>query len=358
MSIPQVNINNQKKELESNFMNFNLDFNNKKYIFSLYDIGNDSFKIIAKESLDSNEDVISLNKYFIILKFEELKILHKYFKMFDNFEQVKINIMDLHKANFIKIVEAKENELSLNFDLKIVGNESMIINLTKMENNINDINENISYIFKCYTQQKQEIKELKNTIKEMNNIISNLIERIENLDNKSIKSTKSKIIKNEQELMLLYNAISPQKNNLSLELLYNSEKDGENAEKFKNSYLNKNDILILIQTKKDKRFGGYVHEKFKNIEGYEMKDSKAFLFNLNKMKIYKAKEGKIVIWNNDGNSMDFGYGTDLRIFHNFLSKQNYTFPTKSDFDYDENYSLNDEKYFDIKYLELYQVNIN
>ena len=355
MSIPQVNYINKKNSFESNFMEFNLEFNNKKYIFSLYDIGNDSLKIIAKESLDNNEDVISLNKYFIILKFEELKILHKYFKMFDSFEQVKINIMDLYKANSIKIVEAKENELSLIFDLKIVGNESMIINLTKIENDIKDINENMSYIFKCYKQQKQEIKELKNTIKDMNTIIVNLIERIENLEN---KSPKSKIIKNNQELMLLYNAISPQSNNLSLELLYNSEKDGENAEKFKNSYLNKNDILIIIQTKKDKRFGGYVHEKFQDIEGYEMKDSKAFLFNLNKMKIYKAKEGKIVIWNNDGNSMDFGYGTDLRIFHNFLSKQNYTLPIKSDFDYDENYALNDEKNFEIKYLELYKVNIN
>ena len=355
MSNNQINFNENKISLETKFMEFNLEFNNNKYIFSLYDIGNNSLKIIAKESFDNNEDAISLNKYFIILKFEELKILHKYFKMFDNFEQVKMNIMDLYEANSIKIVEAKENELSLNFDLKIVGNESMIINLTKMENDMNDINENMSYIFKCYNQQKQEIKELKNTIKDMNATISNLIERIENLEN---KSTKSKIIKNDKEKMLLYKAISPQPYNISLQLLYNSEKDGENAEKFKNSYLNKNDILILIQTKKDKRFGGYVHEKFKNIEGYEMKDSKAFLFNLNKMKIYKAKEGKIVIWNNDGNSMDFGYGTDLRIFHNFLSKQNYTFPSKSDFDYDENYALNDEKNFDVKYLELYQVNIN
>ena len=355
MSTPGENFDIPKASLESYFMKFNLEFNDKKFIFSLYDIGNDSLKIIAEENMDNNEDIAPLNKYSIILNFEELKILHKYFKMFDTFEQTKYNIIDLYKANSIKIVEIKENELALNFDLKIVGNESMIINLTKIKN---DINEDMTYIFKCYNQQKNEIKELKNTIKDMNTTIANLIQRIEKLENQPDKLIKSNIIKNFQELALLFNTISPQSKNLSCQLLYSSEKDGENAEKFKNSYLNKNDILVLIETKKDKRFGGYAHEKFQDFEGFEMKDSKAFLFNLNKMKIYKSKEGAIAIWNNGGNSMDFGYGTDLRIYHNFFQEKNYTSPTTSDYNYDENFALNNEKFFEIKYLELFKVIIN
>lgn len=354
MSTLRTNFVEPNPNLGDNFLNFDLKFNDKIYSFSFYDIGNDSLQILAKENINNN-DIAPLNKYSIILQFKELQILHIYFNMFKTFEQVKNIIIALYNANSIKIIEIKENELSINFDLKIPGNESMIINLNKMKN---DINEDMSYIFKCYNQQKEEIKELKNTIKDMNTTISNLIKRIEVLENQSEKTFKSNIIKNNQELMLLYTNISPLSNNISLQLLYSSEKDGENSDKFKNSYLNKNDIIILIQTKKDKRFGGYAHEKFQNGEKFEMKDSKAFLFNLDKMKIYQSKGGASAIWNYDGKSMDFGSGTDLRIYHNFLHEKNYTMPSFNDYNYDEKYALNGEKFFEIKYLELFKVNIN
>ena len=354
MSTFKSNFFESKPNLGDNFLNFDLKFNEKIYSFSFYDIGNDSLQIIATENINNN-DIAPLNKYSIILQFRELKILHIYFNMFTTFEQVKNIIIGLYNKNSIKIIEIKENELSINFDLQIPGNESMIINLTKMKN---DINEDMSYIFKCYNQQKTEINELKNTIKDMSNTISNLIKRIEVLENKSEKSFKSNIIKNNQELMLLYSNISPLSTNISLQLLYSSEKDGENPEKFKNAYLNKNDIIILIQTQKDKRFGGYAHEKFQDTEKYEMKDTKAFLFNLDKMKIYQSKGGANAIWNYDGKSMDFGSGTDLRIFHNFLNEKNYTCPSKNDYNYDENYALNGERFFEIKFLELFKVNIN
>ena len=58
--------------------------------------------------------------------------------------------------------------------------------------------------------------------------------------------------------------------------------------------------------------------------------------------------------------MDFGNGTDLRIFHEFLTEKNYTKKdfTKSDYDYDEDYALNGEEYFQVKYLELYKIIFN
>ena len=198
----------------------------------------------------------------------------------------------------------------------------------------------------------------------MNNIITDLTKRISILEansgNKRIEIRNSNIIKSNEELMLLFNAISSNPNNLSLQLLYDSNIEGENSEKFKSSYLNKNDIIIFIKTKKDKRFGGYTHEAFKNIEGFEKKDLKAFLFNLDKMKIYKSKGGNNSIWNNNGNSMDFGEGTDLRISHNFFQndKNTYTNPCICDYDYDEKFALNGEKFFEIKYLELYKINFN
>jgi hypothetical protein len=41
-----------KNSEESLIINFNYEFNQKKYIFSLYDIGNDSIKIISRENDD------------------------------------------------------------------------------------------------------------------------------------------------------------------------------------------------------------------------------------------------------------------------------------------------------------------
>ena len=141
---------------------FDLEFNNKKYTFNLFDIGNDTLEILAKENFDENNEIIELNKYNIILQLEELK----------------------------------------------------------------------------------------NTINQMNNIITDLMKRISileaNSENKRIEIRNSNIIKSNEELRLLFNAISSNQNNLSLQLLYDSNIEGENSEKFKSSYINKNDIIIYI----------------------------------------------------------------------------------------------------------------
>ena len=74
------------------------------------------------------------------------------------------------------------------------------------------------------------------------------------------------------------------------------------------------------------------------------------------MKIYKSNGGPNSIWNYEGNSIDFGGGTDLRVFHEFFHKQNYTDQISTlDYNYDEEFALNGEKFFEVKYLEIYQV---
>ena len=52
------------------------------------------------------------------------------------------------------------------------------------------------------------------------------------------------------------------------------------------------------------------------------------------MKIYKSNGGPNSIWNYEGNSIDFGGGTDLRVFHEFFHKQNYTNQSTNDYNYD------------------------
>jgi hypothetical protein len=55
--------------------------------------------------------------------------------------------------------------------------------------------------------------------------------------------------------------------------------------------------------------------------------------------------------------MNFGTGTDLRIFHKFLSNECYTSQHNFDYNYHgETYALNGEKFFKVLILELYKVN--
>ena len=338
----------------------NLEKEQKKYIFYLYDMGDECFKIVLEEN----------EKYGIIIKFDELKLLNNHFEKFNTFEQAKNNIIELCKSNSIQIYEIRGEEISLKFELNKINNNEMIISLKKINF---DEKEEIALIKASLREKDKEINELKTKINNLEIIVSNLSKKIEFFESKpnnslinnpnSIIVENSNIIRSNKELKLLLNTIKPKDGNklLSLKLLYNSDIEGENEEKFKSCFIGKNDIIIFIETKEYKRFGGYAHEAFKDYEGFIQKDSNAFLFNLDKLKIYKykSKGGGYTIWNNDGNSMDFGGGVDLRIFYKFFSEKNYTSETSNDYEYsNEKYPLNGEKYFDIEFLELYQVIFN
>ena len=64
----------------------------KKYNIFLFDVGNDNLKILLEEN---NDNGLS-NIFNIILNFEELKNLHKYFLKFNSFEEVKLDMINLY----------------------------------------------------------------------------------------------------------------------------------------------------------------------------------------------------------------------------------------------------------------------
>ena len=74
----------------------------------------------------------------------------------------------------------------------------------------------------------------------------------------------------------------------------------------------------MIKTKTNKRFGGYAHESFRESKDFHVRDNKTFLFNLETFKIYKSKGSENTLWNYNDESIDFGRGIDLRIFHKFF----------------------------------------
>ena len=170
----------------------------------------------------------------------------------------------------------------------------------------------------------------------LNIIINNRNEAMLNiLDNSNIFKTKEEII------FLLENIT---KKECKIKLIYNSIIDGENEEKLINVYTEKKDLIFLVKTDKNNRFGGYTHECFEK-DIFEKRDKNAFLFNLNTKKIYYSKQNDKTIWRGKFtfSSINFGSGVDLKIFHNFSKNKNRAYPSGYDYEYNkELFRLNNE----------------
>ena len=211
---------------------------------------------------------------------------------------------------------------------------------------------------------KKENEEIKNDLKMKESKINKLDEEINNLKNillNSQKSTKflakfqSNIILNDKESDLILNQLP---NNIkSINLIFSSLIDGKDINKLKNAYLNRPNLVFVLKTKKGKRFGAYARETFLD-KDFNKKDENAFLFSLDNNAIIKPKiESGYSIWNKQKNSIDFGGSTDLRIFYDFTSNNNYTGQGSNYYDYKNlpNYVLNGELNFSVKILEIFQI---
>ena len=139
-------------------------------------------------------------------------------------------------------------------------------------------------------------------------------------------------------------------------MIFNYKIDGINEEKILNAYTEKNGIIIIVKTNEKKRFGGYAYESFEK-KYFEKSDKCAFLFNLDKQKVYKSNGNNRTIWRSKytEDSINFGGGVDLKIFHNYLNNEGKIYQD-IDFDYsNENMVLNGKESFTVSFLEIYQV---
>lgn len=399
------------KYIEKNIYNYNIFFNNKEFNLSINIISKEKLKFIL-----SNRDTKNLYEYQSILSLEDFKTMNRYFKMFDSIEELANDLINIIKENNknieiikvydgkilinIKIIARNENNVTISLEKVEIKNKDKINNLftlferlkndlqvkdkkiMELESKISLINENNKKFEKKMLEEldkrdqkikllEEQLNLLKNNVntnskEEENNPQSILIKTDNIIDNNNINNIdnninfenilmNSNIFQDDDEILLLLNNIPYSHNNLNL--IYSSKLDGENEEKLLNSYIGKNDIIILVKTDRLRRFGGYIHECFERNK-FKKKDNKAFLFNLNKKTIYRSKGGDYSIWRgvNTFDSINFGNGVDLKIYHKFLNKQSNTHQGHNDYDYkDEDYALNGDQTFNISSLEIYQV---
>lgn len=137
-------------------------------------------------------------------------------------------------------------------------------------------------------------------------------------------------------------------------LLYRGTRDGDKAQTFHALCDGAKSTLILIQAGNGKRFGGYTIRNWAG-DCEDKKDCDAFVFSLDKKKIYEIIPDKPAI----GAYPEFGpifFGCQIRVFDNFLTMGGSTYKKQRNYKTEEDFELSGgyQKY-SITELEAFEI---
>ena len=165
----------------------------------------------------------------------------------------------------------------------------------------------------------------------------------------------STILQNAEEEELIKDMISNYKSK-KYRLLFRATRDGDSANKFHSICDNYKNLIILIETIKGFRFGGFTSNKFKGSSHLKL-DNNAFLFSLDNKKVYNINAGEYAIYCY-GNSGPCFAKRSLYIPNNFFKKCGKTRKAGGPYKFEKDYEINNgEQTFIVKELEIFQVKI-
>ena len=197
----------------------------------------------------------------------------------------------------------------------------------KSDSNIKIINE--------LENQKTEINALKSEIKNLNQIIKDLRVSYNNIEHNYFYG--SSILRNKEEVELLKSSI---KERLGKEVkyfkrLYKASTDGEEASTFHKLCDNIENTISLVKTGGHRRFGGFTTQTWNQVSSYTKTDQHAFVFSLDKLKIYPYTNNGRAIRCDNNYHPTFGVGyCDFRLCGQPLTNKTlYTDQTSGDRSY-------------------------
>ena len=167
-------------------------------------------------------------------------------------------------------------------------------------------------------------------------------------------TVKGDIIHDINELELITKKINKNNQKLTLNLLYKATADTDNAAAFHAKCDDAKSSVVLIETKKGKRFGGFTTCSWSG-DCDEKKDEEAFVFSLDKMKTYDSIPDEDAI----GCYPKFGpifLGCQIRIFNNAFTKGGTTYEKGLNYKTEEDFELTGgDRVFNVKEIEVYEV---
>ena len=321
-------------------------------------LGTDNSPFVIALPRNEGARIMKLEQDNDMLKLERDNLFNKLEILKRNTNEILQNTNELENENnkLIDMVEKVEEEMDLSVPIKPI-NPSQSLNiappLPQQNQNINTNNSiNMNNFLK---NQKIENNPPSSSQKNPSNIQPKPVQKkpqFKKLKNGII----SNIIKNEGELALVTQRIQ---SNLNKNIFYNnlffSKIDGDKASTFHQKCDKAKRTLTLIMDNDGNRFGGFTMRSWTGTN-IQKKDEKAFIFSVDKNKIYPVLPDEVAI----GCYPNFGpifFGCQIRVYDNFFKKGGSTYLKGLNFATDEDYELtNGKQMYGIKELEVYEVN--
>ena len=358
--------------------------NDNKISFDIYNIKNPT-----KES------------YNLKMTKDKLTSSDNYFRIFDNIIDCANNISDILKNSTPKLTK-ESDKMILSFTLFLPGQDKrdiklyldkkfdinniingLIEEINILKTKVNDLEISLNKKDKMYEAIKCNYDELKNDydlkfeqfnvqLANMKSLLPKKNDSDKNI-NPNLKSFSdqckensneiSTILNNNLELNILSNKIRllyPGKN-VIYNLLYRKTRDSDNISIFHSKCDKIRGTLLIIQTSKGYKIGGYTNETWQG-NNVSKKDNTAFVFNLNYNKVYDIKKDTEAIYcsPNFGPIFSGINAPSLLINDNYNIKGGET-TTARNYNYNgltDDYELSGgEKIFKIKELEVWKVTL-
>ena len=275
----------------------------------------------------------------------------------NNFKE-KIEQMDLVKtqAEEIKQLKSKIAELTSPKKSEEKTDEESLKNKIKELEDIKLKHEQEIKDLKQQSAKKTEVKEEKE--KEVKVEIKKEAPKIEKKHVFGEKTQKYKvkgdIIHNKDEIELITRKINKVNKKITLNLIYKATVDSDKASAFHEKCDSAKSSLVLVETDEGKRFGGFTTSSWSG-DCVDKKDEDAFVFSLDKMKVYPNIPDEDAI----GCYPKYGpifLGCQIRIYDNAFTKGGTTFEKGLNFNTQEDYELTDgNREFKVKEIEVYEV---
>ncbi len=145
----------------------------------------------------------------------------------------------------------------------------------------------------------------------------------------------------------------------NLKLIYSAVEDGDSVEDFHKKCDGYAPIIVFIKTDKNVIFGGYTEVPFyATKKKVENKDDNAFIFSIDKMKIYEAEKGAAATCSlKNYGPVFYGYKHEnIYLIDDFFSDRGNVARKGDRYNTTEDFEINNgEENFYVKELEIYKV---
>ena len=275
----------------------------------------------------------------------------------------------LSNQNDIQIFNSSEQNKNLFTKLNMIENENKNLKekIEQMNNKINEFSSKNQYYYSSnnniLSNMSQNIENLKAINEKLiyeNNLFKKQINQINNekiiYDDSNVGHVEGTILKNNEEIEFLSKKIGENSDKVIFNLIYKATENSDKAQAFHERCDQAKNTLVLIETSENRRFGGFTTCDWSGNQ-IEKNDENAFVFSLDKMKIYDIVPGQpaIACYPNYG---PIFLNCQIKINDDAFSNGGSTFCKGQNYQTEEDFELNGgNQDFQIKEIEVYEIEL-